>query len=142
MAWTAFIFANSLKSGDESAEASQGLTMLLTGMLERMGFSPEFSEVSLVVRKTAHFTEYFLLACSLFGCGITFGAKKRVHFPITAVYCYTVAICDEFLIQAMTEGRGPSWIDTLIDLGGALAACGIISAVIQICRARRKQISR
>ena len=120
VALTAFIFYNSLKPGDESGMDSDFIVNIVNSILNFFGIQPDIDTLGLVVRKIAHFSEYFVLGLTTSLYLSTFDNKKL--YPISPTYCLVIAICDEFIMQMLTEGRAPKWTDVLIDFSGALTA--------------------
>ena len=62
--WIMVIFSFSLQSGDESGKLSGGIVAWVVGLF----FPEDFTHIELVhflVRKAAHFTEYFILGVLL-----------------------------------------------------------------------------
>lgn len=121
--WTAFIFSRSMQTGSESSEASGRLTALLQALLG-IPVSEHF------VRKLAHFGEYMILALPATGAVLL--VSRRWLLPFAWVYALLVAFTDEFLVQAMTAGRGPRITDVLIDGAGALTGLLLTVAVFLI----------
>ena len=128
--WTIFIFSRSMQTGSESSAASGRLTALLRAL----GIS--LSEH--LVRKLAHFAEYAILA--LPATGALLMTDRRWLPPFAWVYAILVASVDEFVVQAMTEGRGPQLADVLIDGAGALA--GLLFAVALVWLLRRIRVRK
>lgn len=108
--WTAFIFFSSMKSSAESSNESGFFAQFLY---------PIFGEMAdLVVRKFAHFAEFFILSSfvAVFSLKLFKYIKVKI-FGYAMFYTLLVAVCDEF-IQNFT-GRGSSVVDVMIDFGGA-----------------------
>ena len=126
--WIAFIFANSMQTGEESGEQSQSALAWILELFSSIGLPISITE--LFLRKLAHFLEYALLgllfSLDLKSFGLLTQTKKipqQLLTCLTAVPCCTLcASVDEFLIQRLTPGRGPSITDVLIDTSGALSA--------------------
>ena len=82
-----------------------------------------------VVRKGAHFLEYMLLGVlsAVDAIFIAYAISRRSAIFVslsmlgTSLLSFAVALVDEFVIQAKTDGRGPSWRDVGIDSAGAFA---------------------
>ena len=123
--WTAFIFSRSLQTGEESSAASGRLTALIQALLGGLPVSEYF------VRKLAHFTEYALLSLPAAGAALLVG--RRWVFAAWS-YAILVALCDEFVVQAMTVGRGPRFSDVLIDGAGALVGAVMLMVVWLLAR--------
>lgn len=135
IALTVFIFSNSLTVGEESAEQSGKIVEFVKSVLAKMGISPNWDNLSFIVRKLAHFSEYFLLSATVTGFILSLTPKKR-FIPLSPVYCFIVAVCDEFICQRITPGRGPKWTDVLIDSCGAVFAVLVFMAVYALIKYR------
>ena len=115
LAWTAFIFARSSKSVTESLEESGAVLGIVSRILDFFGVQKMPSEH--LIRKLGHFGEYAILALPAF-----FAAKLlpwRYTAAVALGYCAAVACVDEFLVQNLSVGRGPSFSDVIIDSAGA-----------------------
>ena len=127
LAITVFIFVNSLQNGEESAKQSDFVVKIITPILSFFGIDADIRTIGVIVRKAAHFSEYFVLcACAT----VVFRAidlKKRLFIP--PIYCLAVAFIDEFVMQMITEGRAPQFTDVLIDFSGALAGFLVVLLV-------------
>lgn len=133
---TAFVFANSSASADESEEESDFFVAAAESLLGCFGVGTEHDALEHIVRKTAHFTEYFALGAvaSMFAASFkNASVKKRISFIAFApLYCLAVALCDEFIIQNAVEGRTPEMPDAIIDFSGAVIASVTVAAVIYL----------
>lgn len=137
IAVTIFIFMNSMKDGEESAKQSGFFTDLAEKALNAVGLTPNRDTVSLFIRKLAHFSEYFVLSASA-AVALYLGFNNRKAAIIAPLYAFSVAVCDEFIVQALTAGRGPAWTDVLIDTSGAVFAFSVF-AVIIVFKESKKQ---
>ncbi len=114
LATVVFIFANSLKSPEESLEDSNAVGGILSTI-----FPPDTDLGAFIVeyvRKIAHFTEYGLLGIevALFICICT---EKRVKCALFAsALGFFIGFIDETL-QYISE-RGPAISDVWVDAGG------------------------
>lgn len=114
--WTAVIFSYSLKNGTTSSDESNAVAGVLAHIMARLG--ADFVPPVHVVRKLAHFFEYFVLGSLSFAAFRSSGARKSV--PLAFGYAVLVAFADEFICQNISEGRGPRLLDVLLDSAGAL----------------------
>ena len=75
------------------------------------------------VRKTAHVTEYFLLAVSVAFPLYVYGLRGPLLVVFAGAFCAGFACLDEYH-QSFVAGRGPSKRDVLVD------CCGILPGII------------
>ena len=129
-----FIWGNSLlpaaASGTESGWVERMLAPVLA-LLARLGVT---AAPSVLVRKTAHFIEYFVFGYLIYHC-LDEGRKRFV--PAEAA-CLAVACVDE-CIQLFSPGRGPAVRDVMLDFSGG--TCGVLLALL-ILRAIQKNRAR
>lgn len=145
--WMAVIFWFSSNNGDRSSLQSGRISYIVASVvdktfaldmsdMEKMNFS---SGISFMVRKTAHFTEYFVLGLLLYmAVSVNFGSildmldadlrlgrifRLRYFLPVVMVFGY--AGTDE-LRQYFVPDRCCSFRDVLIDTAGGLCAVFII----------------
>ena len=132
---TAFIWTNSVLSQESSGQMSGELTSLIKDMLGlRERVSDEF--LHHIIRKTAHFTEFFILGALYTMIRACLPVKIRsalLIFPAFATLATTVT--DEF-IQSFTN-RGSSVSDVVLDFCGALCAIIIFELVIYLYRTNK-----
>lgn len=125
---TVFIFANSFASVEESVSVSGGVTAFLKNILDPSGRIDD-EVFHHLVRKTAHFTEFFLLSAlyTLFRAGSTHKRELTLLAPLGGL---ATAVTDEF-IQSFT-GRGSSVRDVVLDFAGVLTAYALVSLVLYL----------
>lgn len=111
-----FIFSNSLKNGIESSNSSNFVTDIVYKI-----FKGDYNTLSYIVRKLAHFTEFFIL-----GIFSYIGYKYY-----SLIFVVATAFLDE-LIQLFVEGRTSSIIDVLIDTSGGVLGIGLVILIIKI----------
>lgn len=135
--WMGVIFWFSAMPGDQSAEQSGLIVALLTRALVFVGVRPQAIDLdllSLLVRKSAHMTEYAVLFFLLRRALRLSGAR---HPGLTALpLCVLYAAGDEFH-QSFTEARGPSPVDVGIDTAGALLMWGLLALSERLFARRR-----
>lgn len=73
------------------------------------------SILSLIVRKLAHFTEYFILGLLVYN--LIYSNQKKAYFAI--IICVLYAISDE-IHQLFVPGRSCQVLDVIIDSSGSL----------------------
>lgn len=137
--WLVFIFGNSLQSGTDSGETSGKVHAIVNMIPELLGLGKPISHH--FVRKAAHFTEFAVLSflvCSDLWCIRAVSLKHPLTRSLTVlsisipigIICATT---DE-LLQNLSEGRGPSAKDVLIDSSGVLFATIIFAVFFGIIR--------
>lgn len=105
---------------DTSGMQSEAFVNPLHSFFTFFGINPDVERLSVIIRKLAHFAEYFTLCLTATLFITSFGNKKL--YPLSPTYCLVIAICDEFVMQMSASGRAPMWIDVIVDLIGALTA--------------------
>lgn len=137
--WTAFIFSRSAKSGVDSSAESGAMLALIDRFLSFWGM--EFRPTELFLRKLGHFSEYFILGLLSFPSAKRF--SRRLAALLSCGYAAAVALLDEFLVQKLSVGRGPSITDALIDLAGAATAILLLFALTaMLCQKRTLSFSK
>ena len=133
--WLFFIFDMSAKTGEESS----GLSLKIAYSIHEIKYVNDFIKLNILhtlIRKTAHFTEYAILALLGYGFFSSFEMKleysnKKIYLKkifANIMFCLIVAVSDEFH-QSFVPGRGPSIIDVGIDICGSIAFLGILILV-------------
>lgn len=111
--WMMLIFWFSHRPGDESSLQSGWVLSFLASMglpIEKV--SPEI--LSLLIRKTAHFTEYMVLSL------LWLRADWGIYRTLALILIY--AALDEFH-QSFIPGRAASVVDVGVDFAGGLMGC-------------------
>lgn len=139
-----FIFHMSSQDGAASADmsykVSKAIVLGYNKVLNR-GFSNEILQglitaVHPLIRKTAHFTEFFALAVTLTIPLYVYRIRGVFLFFAGELFCAMTALLDEYS-QSFSAGRSPSLRDVLIDSTGAFF--GILFAFI-ICHIGKNTI--
>ena len=134
--WCCVVFFFSSQSGDESTKSSDIIVNRVesvqegvrTQIIEDSGFS-----LTDVVRKTAHITEYGVLAF------VAYFAFRRFSWAFAFSVLY--AVSDE-IHQIFVPGRGPRVTDVLIDSFGAFLALSLICLFKKYNEKSKKTICR
>ncbi len=134
VAFTVFIFSNSLKNVNQSLADSNGVIGFLTPLLnflERI-FGP--ADWSLIIRKAGHLTEFCILGILLHSfIHCLKGDIGRTFYGFGIFYGLMTGVTDEF-IQSFTPGRGSMVSDVLIDFAGALIGFGLVALFLRLHR--------
>lgn len=128
-----FIFHNSFQSAEISEDRSSYVMTNLAPVLNPVGAIRE-NVFHKIVRKLAHFAEFFALGLCLSGWSINRKEHKRWWLPAGAA-AVLVACADE-TIRRFT-GRHCALRDVLIDCGGALF--GLMAVGVLCWMAGRKK---
>ena len=131
-----FIWYNSLKNADDSAESSGRIMAFLNGIFDRIGL-PEVSEH--IVRKSAHFVEFFTLGglLSLTALSYTPRIRRALLFALSAGLL--TAAVDES-IQRFSAGRSGEFKDVLLDFCGVLCASLIVTLVAYLIKRKKEKV--
>lgn len=117
--WMAFIFYMSHQPGEVSSEQSRVVVLIFETLgLDLNSYLGDLA--TFLVRKTAHFTEYFILFVLAYRVARLYFDKKRAKlYMIIFVFMYA---CSDEYHQSFIPDRGPSFKDVLIDTSGGIAA--------------------
>ncbi len=117
--WTGVIFSFSLQPAKESASLSGGLLKCLLDWLDWLtGLQIPVSFAHFLIRKIAHFGEFFLLGIFSFQASKYLWQKR---FP-ALIYGIVIAVCDEGIQYFTGGGRAMRVTDMLLDTFGVAAA--------------------
>jgi len=121
-AWMVVIFLFSSQTSDESTAVSDFFTNIIFGEI--------LEQLTVIIRKSAHFIEYFILGAAVYIPTRRIFKEKRTVLPSLG-WCAFYAATDEFH-QFFVEGRAGRITDVLIDSCGAalgIAVCVIVFAL-------------
>lgn len=135
--WMICIFAFSSQNAEDSSQTSGGIVDFVIKIV-----CPEYNSmptaeqvsiadtVSFIVRKTAHFTEYFILGLLSVLSAITF-SKYKIKFRASGafLFCVLYSISDE-IHQYFVPGRACRFFDMLVDSSGSLLAIVIVTLIV------------
>lgn len=118
---TAFIFSNSMQAAELSSLQSGRIVRLVQNILEAVGFSPDTDTLTTIIRKCAHFAEFFLQG---FWLGLFFLAGKKPFLAriIHILFAGLLTACTDEFIQTFFDGRAGLLSDVFIDFAGVLLA--------------------
>lgn len=124
--WIVVIFSFSLQSGDESSQLSGGIVAWLVELVCPKDFA--YTEIlETLIRKGAHFTEYFILGI-LMSCTVRETRCTRTVF-VPWILGSVVACCDE-TIQLFSDGRAGRILDVMLDSSGVLTGCLVLFSLL------------
>lgn len=152
-AWTAVIFGFSFRSGAASHSESGFVRSALLSITNRFNITinPDIYKIVATfvedkshitgedfVRKTAHFTEYFILGLFFGGAFIRFRKKSKRSF-LLLLGGFLVAFIDERLVQQfLVSDRTSSYKDVLLDCIGFYLAAALLLLIYFIARKIRR----
>lgn len=121
--WMLIIFFLSAQSGDESGSLSTSLFKPLFDMLVPMGMPADI--LSLIIRKTAHYTVYLILGILVYRAIDTYAIERSQKVYLAMLLCIGYAISDE-IHQIFVPGRAGTLLDVLIDSMGSATSIAYI----------------
>lgn len=131
IAWMILIFMFSNQAGEVSKENNKFVIYILNFLgINLNSIFGAFSDF--IVRKAAHFTEYFVLYVLLYRAMNTKRDAGIKSFIWAIIILFLYACTDEFH-QAFVPGRGPAFRDVLVDTCGGLTAF----LIMYICRIKK-----
>ena len=125
--WMGVIFSFSSQNGNESTKTSDTIVNKVVYVTEKVG-NKDYTKIEKknkrkiierIIRKTAHFTEYFILAILVFFMFKEYGLSNV--FLWTIIFCITYSITDE-IHQLFISERTAKIFDIIIDSSGSLFA--------------------
>jgi len=125
--WMIFIFLMSSFNASDSTNQSSSIVLVLSDVLN----IHNVDLLSVIVRKIAHFTEYFILGILTSNAFKDFRVKKI--FIYCLIFCVFYACTDE-IHQLFVPGRSGNFIDILIDSFGSLSGCVSYFLLLKKCR--------
>ncbi len=139
LGWMVLIFCFSAQDSSQSSDTSGSIVVKIVSFAY-----PDFNNLStasqsdiietntVLVRKAAHFLEYFVLgALSYFALGTFKQLKKMQYFVLPFGFCVLYAISDE-IHQYFVPGRACRAFDVFIDSLGAAVAMLLIIGIKKI----------
>ena len=147
--WIVVIYAYSAQPAEESAQNSSGIVDTLIQIIH-----PDYDQLpeseqtqisdklTLIVRKSAHATEYAILAILIYITCVISNLKWAHHVKIIIALVGSIvyAATDE-IHQLFVEGRSGEFKDVLIDTMGAIIGLLILQMIYHLMK-RRKNISK
>lgn len=135
IACLAFIWINSSFDAETSSGISGGILGVINNFIMSLGFEREFSEH--LIRKTAHFSEYGVLAFLLTTDFKLYNIDLKKYGYIIPFIGLIAAVTDE-TIQLFPVGRSSSVVDVWIDFAGCCVFFIISTAIYHLLKKRNK----
>jgi VanZ family protein len=126
--WILVIMSFSIQSGTQSSLASRWYVDMLARFFASIDLTVSLTLLSMVVRKSAHFSEYAILG---------YISHKNVELDGNKLFYLssTVPFIDEYL-QTFIAGRSGNSTDAMIDLAGYVS--GVLIAGMHTIRKKSK----
>ena len=128
IAWICVIFSFSMQNAEKSSQLSGGIVATIVEWICPEGFE-HTDLLETIIRKGAHFTEFFILGMFLSQTVKEAMSKRRVLLPWLAGTL--VACCDE-TIQLFSDGRAGAIVDVMLDSSGVLCGCALLYLLLKI----------
>ena len=127
--WLGVIFSFSNANGEVSGGMSEKLIKNVVSTFSKIDKESDSMQkivkrYSFVVRKSAHFVEYFILGIIVVNFFVSFNINKRVLI-YSSVFCILAAIFDEFH-QTFVVSRNGNLVDVLLDSSASLMASYLV----------------
>ncbi len=138
VAWCVIIFMFSAQNAEESSKTSGTIVVsVIEAIYPKYETLHEEQQkniidiITVVVRKTAHFLEYFILGAISF-LTVTAYTKREFKFRalLAIVFCVAYSISDE-IHQYFVPGRACRILDVFIDSMGSLTAILLLVLIVK-----------
>lgn len=121
ISWMTVIFCFSNQNGVKSQGLSDNLINKVIDIsnnnMSKSNRRKIISNVSFLIRKLAHFTEYLILGILIYLVISVYGLKKVILFSILFIFIYA---CSDEIHQLFSDGRSAKVLDVFIDtIGGS-----------------------
>lgn len=122
--WIGVIWGHSLQPAVTSDKESLGILALIQPYIP-------FEITNHLVRKTAHFTEYFILGALYMQCLLPKIIKKWSNVGYAIILSFFTSFIDE-TIQLFVEGRSGQISDVWLDFSGSILAIIFTCVIIKL----------
>lgn len=134
--WMSLIFYMSNQPGEVSSEQSRFVVMIFDQL--GLNLNSNLGDMAtFLVRKVAHFSEYFILFILAYRVARLYLDKKSAKIYMI-IFVFAYACSDEFH-QAFVPDRGPAFKDVLIDTSGGITAA-IATFIIEIINNKKRKL--
>ena len=123
--WMIFIFVMSSFDATSSSNQSNFIVDIITSIIN----IKDIGLLSLIIRKLAHFTEYFILGILV----INFITRYDKKIIIAILLCIIYATSDE-IHQIFVPGRSCQIIDIMIDSLGSIMGIYLYKLITKKCK--------
>lgn len=143
LSWMTLIFVMSAQTADDSSNLSGGIvSKIIAAFFKNFDFiSLQKQEkitdiITFIVRKSAHFSEYFVLGLLSGVMALTYDRfNHKTSLLFSFMFCAIYALSDE-IHQYFVPGRACRFLDICIDAAGSAAAIALTAIIY--CKKIRK----
>ena len=135
-----FVFFRSSMSAEASTVESESTLDFLINFFKSFGISVEMSEN--IVRKLAHFAEFFVIGGLLMSCAYGFDSLRPQRFGVRVLFAGMLTALIDETIQLFSEGRAGMIADVWIDMGGVVCGAALMLGFYTLLRRRRAKKKR
>ena len=122
-----FAWIHSFFPADMSSTESGGVLSVVSAVLGVVGIGEELTDH--IIRKAAHFTEFFAIGALLLSCAYCFDRFRPYRYLVYVLSAgLFTAVVDE-TIQLGSEGRSGMITAVWIDLGGVVCGAALMLGV-------------
>ena len=132
-AFVGLILLNSSLDSQHSSQMSGGVLQFLQNLTASFGWETGLTEH--IIRKTAHFLEYFAVGVLLFATIRSYSVQPGRHLFLGLFLGLIVPVCDEYL-QTQIPGRSGEPVDILLDFAGVAVGTAVFFLVLWLHRRR------
>ncbi|QCX33578.1 VanZ family protein [Caloramator sp. E03] len=115
--WALIIFMFSNQNGNDSSNNNKFIIHILKLLNINIDYIFK-NKTDFIIRKSAHFTEYFIF-CYLIFKALYLDLDRKKSLLLSLLFTFLYACSDEFH-QMFVAGRGPSFKDVMIDTFGGV----------------------
>ena len=119
-----FIFSNQPQSAKHTYD-------IIGNLIPYIKTSNLLDIINYIIRKSAHFTEYFILCLLTISLLKEYTKKEIIIIISSLIFCFIYACSDE-LHQSFIKGRTSQFSDVLIDTSGSIIYSIIYIIIIKI----------
>ena len=138
VSWCIFIFANSLTPAEDSKSQSDGVVKVIEETVQKV--DPEFTISPKLVRKLAHFFEFFVLGTLLLLYRNLWKTNATLHLYRTLFFGMAAALFDETL-QLTSPGRGSLVADVWLDFSAVVVSATVYSLISCLIKYKKSKKS-
>lgn len=142
--WLVLIFVMSSEPAVQSTQTSSKFVLKFIDIFYRNfnKYSTQqqneiINTITFIVRKAAHFLEYFILGLLSAGIAATYNSRKRYFkYTLSTIFSVIYAAGDE-IHQYFVPGRACKITDVFIDAAGSICAIVLIVVLLNVIKKRK-----